>query len=121
MKIKILFFLVILIVILNFKTLNNKQSITLRVNEKVSYSYPLHGSVGITAEYYIADENILKYIDTKVKYHHPERMKPGMTGGDSATGTFIFKAIKQGETELIIKHLFRGELEKEVKIKVTVM
>ena len=48
-------------------------------------------------------------------------MMAGMPGSDSATGTFIFKAIKIGETELVIKHLFRGELEKEVKIKVIVI
>ena len=121
MKIKILFFLIILIVILNFKTLNNTQSVTLKVNEKASYNFSLHVSVGITAEYFISDENILKYIDTKIKYYHSERMKPGMTGGDSAKGTFIFKAIKQGETELIIKHLFRGDLEKEIRIKILVI
>ena len=106
---------------LNFKSLNNKQSIILKINEKASYNFNLHASVGFTAEYYIVDKSILKYINTKIKYHHPERMKPGMTGGDSATGTFIFSAVKQGETELIIKHLYRGELEKEVIIKITVI
>ena len=121
MKIKFLFFLIIIILMLNFKSLNNVQSITLKVNEKTTYKFSLHASVGITAEYFISDENILQYIDSKVKYHHPERMKYGMTGGDSATGTFIFKAIKKGETELIIKHLFRGDLEKEIRIKITVI
>jgi hypothetical protein len=102
------------------KKLNNEQSITIKINEKVSYDFSLHESVGFTAEYYIKDEGIIKYINTKVKYYHPERMKPGMTGGDSARGTFIFKAIKQGETELVIKHLFRGEVDKIVKIQITV-
>ena len=101
-------------------SLNNKQSFTLKVNEQALYNFTLHESVGFTAEYFIIDESILKCIDTKIKYHHPERMKPGMTGGDSATGSFIFKALKQGGTELIIKHLYRGDLEKEVIIKLTV-
>jgi len=100
--------------------LNEKTEAALKINEEAYYSFKKHESVGFTAEYTIDDQSILQCIDTKIEYHNPQRMKQDMPGADSATGTFIFKAVKEGTTILTVKHLYRGTLENEVKINVIV-
>ena len=93
-------------------------SVQLKVGEKVSYRYKKHSSVGFDAEYAISDQTILKLVAEKTEFDKPS--KKGMSGGDSATGYFIFHALKEGEVTVTVKQLYRGELEAEQIIKMVV-
>ena len=105
----------------NMINLNGKDSVVLKLNQLCYYSFELYESVGITAEYIIDNQLIIDCIERKSEFHSPEKMKKGMTGADSATGIFIFKALKMGKTILTIRHLFRGDTDNEVNILVTVI
>ncbi|MCX7025472.1 MAG: protease inhibitor I42 family protein [Spirochaetes bacterium] len=89
--------------------------VTLRVGQKAACSVGVHGSVGKTAEAETADPDIVRLVDSTIAYLHPENMKPGMTGGDAATRTFVFEALAPGETTITVRMLYRGRLE-ETKI-----
>lgn len=95
------------------KNINEEETIELKVGTKFTYNFSQHGSVGIDAEYGIEDETIVEYQTTKNRYHHPLKMMRGMSGGDAATGTFIFKAIKAGKTTIKFQRVFRGSVESE--------
>jgi hypothetical protein len=104
----------------NMIAITNQESLVMKVNEKFSYSKGKHESVGFTNEYLISDESVVKCIDRKVEYQHPERLKMHMSGADAATETFIFQTLKQGQSLIVFKHLFRGKLDEEKKISITV-
>jgi len=93
---------------------------TIKTNETAFVKCPIHRSVGMDCEYEISDNEVLSLIDSKVEYDFPERMKPGMTGGDSAQMTLIFKANKTGSVILKIRKTFRGEIKETRSIKITV-
>jgi len=93
---------------------------TIKINETAFVKCPIHKSVGIDCEYEISDNEVLSLIDSKVEYDFPERMRPGMTGGDSAQMTLIFKANKNGSVILKIRKIFRGEIKETVLIKIAV-
>ena len=93
---------------------------TIKINETAFVKYPIHKSVGIDCEYEISDNEVLSLIDSKVEYDFPERMRPGMTGGDSAKMTLIFKANKNGSVILKIRKIFKGEIKETILIKITV-
>ncbi len=95
-------------------------AVDLKVGQQVSYHYKKHDSVGFTAEYLISDKTKLQFVEDQTDYTHPENMGEGMTGGDAATGLFIFQAAQPGETTLTVQHLFRGDLESEKQIKLKI-
>lgn len=90
----------------------------LTIGEKASYTGSVHGSVGTQKECWSSDEKILKLVDKDFKYNKPQ--VPGETGGDAAKETYIFEALSVGTTEVTIQDWFRGALEHEYKVKISV-
>jgi hypothetical protein len=95
-------------------------SYSFKVGESFFYEFHRHESVGIEAEFGIADTGIISHVNTEKEYLHPESMKPGWTGGDSQRGRWTFRADKKGNTSILIRKLFRGRLENECTIGITV-
>lgn len=95
--------------------------VQVKCGDKLTYAYNEHISVGYTADFEIEDSGILKHSETNTVYRHPEKMKEGMTGGDSASTTFVFEAQATGTTLLIIHKYFRFELEEEYTFRVNVI
>jgi len=92
--------------------------ITLAPGRRMFYEYPLHLSVGVSCQYVIEDDTIVKLAENKEVYKQPERL--GIPGADAATGTFFFEAVKPGRTVVTLQHLFRGSIEKEIRVNVVV-
>jgi hypothetical protein len=91
-----------------------------QVGESFYYQFRRHGSVGIDAEFEIADTTVVEHVRTKTEYLHPERMKPGWTGGDSERGQWFFRAAGSGQTTILIREMFRGKMQGECSITVVV-
>ncbi len=100
--------------------ITTESAVSVRPGTCLVYRFHQHSSVGFEAEYQIADPEIVRFKEREIRYHHPEKLKPGWTGGDSAEGQFIFEALKPGKTVLRFQHLFRGELEREQTVAVEV-
>ncbi|TFF83796.1 hypothetical protein EU524_01865 [Candidatus Thorarchaeota archaeon] len=83
----------------------------LSVGDEFYVQFHRHGSVGEDAEFEISDEGVVTHIRTEAEYLHPERMKPGWTGGDAERGRWFFRAEKPGETKFTIRILFRFNVE----------
>ena len=98
--------------------LNRQSHMTVNKGQTMSYEYKSHGSVGFSAKYRISDPEIVGFTDRKIKYKHPRRSH--MSGGDGGTGIFYFKALSPGETQIQIDHTFRGEVESQSEITITV-
>ncbi len=96
----------------------SKRKVILKVGQKAYYQGIMHGSVGIGIVVNIKDEEILKYIDKHFAYHRVQ--VEGMTGGDKATQTYIFEALKKGKTKMIFQEVMRGEILKKHTIKIIV-
>ena len=90
------------------------------VGEDFCYKFHRHGSVGEDATFEIGNTGVISHERTETKYLHPEKMKPGMTGGDAERGMWYFKAIAQGATTLTILEVFRGETESRCVMKLEV-
>lgn len=93
---------------------------TFKIGDEFYYQFHRHSSVGEDAEYQIKDEQIIEHIKTEIKYLHPEKMKPGWTGGDAERGQWFFKAVSRGKTILLVRILFRFDVESECEIEITV-
>jgi hypothetical protein len=104
----------------NLNETDPAKPVTVKTGTKLIYSYRLHESVGFGADYQIANPAVLVFLKEDLKYLHPERMKPGWTGGDEAQAVFIFQAKTAGETTLTIRKLFRGKVEETIVYKVVV-
>lgn len=100
--------------------LNHCKQVDVGVDALMTYAFRKHESVGFDAQYQIADPDILLCVKEQCQYEHPEKMKAGWSGGDNARACFVFRALKPGQTSVMIQHLFRGELEAEQTIEVTV-
>lgn len=97
---------------------STSSSLTLKVNQEAYYKASVHGSVGTSVEVHIDNETVINVADIKVDYTNPERAD--MPGGDSATKTFVLKALTAGEAKITVKNLFRGELKSEQVINCVV-
>jgi len=95
-------------------------AVTIPVGSIFYFNFHRHGSVGEDATFEIVDEDIVEHMKTDVHYKHPERMKPGWTGGDAELGKWYFKAIKQGNAKIVVQELFRFEVEDTYVVDVTV-
>jgi hypothetical protein len=91
---------------------------TVKVGQQVYYAANVHGSVGYTAEARSSAAG-LDLNNSFIEYK--QKQQPGMTGGDAATRYFIFDAVKSGSYEVIVQKYFRGSLETEHTIQVTVI
>ncbi|TAF68282.1 MAG: hypothetical protein EAZ55_00230 [Cytophagales bacterium] len=112
------------------KELKNMKSISpledkmsVKVGEKFYYSYSSHGSVGLYADYELADNIYVKFVQDYLKYENPQYKSNNtvMTGADAATGYFIFEALAEGSIEITFREMFRGSAQREHKVKVQVV
>ena len=76
------------------------KKLTVSVGSEMFIDMNVHGSVGFSADYKIGDKKVVNLIRSKLTYLRPERMKPGMTGGDAAKERFFFKAVNPGTTDI---------------------
>lgn len=92
-----------------------------KIGDKLGYSFHEHMSVGFWAEFEIEDETVLRHSGTDTVYNTPERMnEPGMAGADAARTTFFFEAISTGTSLLVVRNIFRGDIESEYKFRINV-
>ncbi len=96
-------------------------SVIVQVGEQVYYEFRRHGSVGEDAEFEIDDPTVIVHERTDTEYLHPERMKPGWTGGDAERGRWFFKALRPGKAKLTVRTMFRFEVEDVCRIEITVV
>jgi hypothetical protein len=99
------------------------QAAPLRVaaGDELQYAGYVHGSVGNDLAYEIlAGGENLRFLGENIAYHHPENMKEGWTGGDGATATFHFRALQAGEARLRLLHHFRGEIEEQYELLISI-
>lgn len=92
---------------------------TIKVGQKVYYSGHVHGSVGEAYRIWSDDPLILSQFKTHFAYH--KNQKTAGNGGDAATSTFVFKALKIGKTTLTVEEKFRGKVTKRYQIKIEVV
>ncbi|MDG1334337.1 MAG: hypothetical protein P8P74_18530 [Crocinitomicaceae bacterium] len=91
---------------------------TVQVGQQLRYSTSVHGSVGYSASAYSSNSEALPLVESFIEYDDEERAE--MSGGDSATKYFIFDAKKAGTYEIYAEHYFRGDLEDDFTIVITV-
>ncbi len=94
--------------------------IEVSLGETFAIGFHRHGSVGEDAEFEIADVNIVEFVREEAEYLHPERLGSGITGGDAERCKWLFLAKQKGQTDIIVRELFRFEVEREVSISVIV-
>jgi hypothetical protein len=100
----------------------NDSLLTFSVGDRFYYQFHRHGSVGEDAQFTIGNPSIIMHEKTETEYLHPEHMKKqGWTGGDAEKGLWFFRAIKAGETTLVIEELFRFEVESRCTINIMVV
>jgi hypothetical protein len=98
-----------------------KSDVKAKIGDKLGYSFHEHMSVGFWAEFEIEDETVLRHSGTDTVYNTPERMnEPGMSGADAARTTFFFEAISTGTSLLIVRNIYRGDVESEYKFRINV-
>ncbi|MHA2407676.1 MAG: hypothetical protein ACXACA_04845 [Candidatus Ranarchaeia archaeon] len=95
------------------------KTLLLQVGEQISFSYHRHYSVGIDFEFTISDSTVIALVADKHEYLHPERLKPGWTGGDKERCLWVFRAQNPGNTTLTIRKVFRGDVEHTCEFQVT--
>ena len=90
------------------------------VGETFAIGFHRHGSVGEDAEFEIVDESIVEFLREESEYLHPERLRPGITGGDAERCKWLFMAKQAGRTKIIVRELFRFKVEREGSLTVIV-
>jgi pyruvate/2-oxoacid:ferredoxin oxidoreductase alpha subunit len=91
---------------------------TIKTGQKISYTYKEHASVGITSTYSVDKTAILVYKELISDYKNKNR--EGLTGADEASITVIFEGSSKGKAVLTVKNMFRGNIEREFNITITV-
>lgn len=97
--------------------LDDVSSVEVLVGQKMVYGYDLWPSVGYDADYSIDDTDIVAFLE---KDEYTPSQPSGFTGGDDGHGTFYFVAKSPGSTTIEIEHLFRGDIEKTVSVRIDV-
>ncbi len=97
----------------NIELADSSSSITINKKDQLYYKTTTWGSVGKEVKTVTDRRYIRKTVSSK--YVNPY-YGPPIVGGDEKETTFCFKAIRRGKTQIIIKHIFRGELSREIVI-----
>lgn len=98
--------------------ITNRERVQVRVGKKMKVRFEQHGSVGIYAEYQIGNDQIVAFVKEETRFKNPKNAE--MPGGDAATGEYIFQAKRRGTTHIIVKKMFRGNMESEKRIQIVV-
>jgi hypothetical protein len=99
-------------------SINDASSISVKKGGRFFYKYAVHPSVGKFIRCEISDNSIVAIDKCEEKYR--KTPKPGTTGGDLTDGKYVFIALKQGLVKIKISRDFRGNIEREDIIEVTV-
>ncbi len=100
---------------INIDKPENQINYQVKEGKTISFKTSVHGSVGMDAEYEIKNKDILEFENSKIIYDDPGFQG---TGGDSGKKKFVFKGIKKGTTTIIIKKIYRGDLQEEIVLKI---
>ena len=92
---------------------------TFYVGQEAYISLKQHVSVGVKTVAKSNDESIISVDRTRFRYFKP--LNKDKKGGDAGERTFIFRAHKAGTTEITIQKIFRGTLQEERLVKLTVV
>jgi len=104
-----------------FELKPENSDIKVKIGDKLGYSFSEQMSVGYWAEFEIEDENVVRHSGTDTAYNNPERMnEEGISGADAARTTFFFEAMNIGTSLLIVRNIFRGDIESEYKFRINV-
>lgn len=104
-----------------FELKPENSDIKVKIGDKLGYSFSEQMSVGYWAEFEIEDENVVRHSGTDTTYNSPERMnEEGISGADAARTTFFFEAMNIGTSLLIVRNIFRGDIESEYKFRINV-
>lgn len=90
----------------------------IKLGQQISYSFREHGSVGISAEQELSDENVLVLKERNKVYKNKDRKH--LAGADNSTVTLIFEGKSIGSSDLIIRKMYRGDIKEELIFKITV-
>jgi hypothetical protein len=93
-------------------------NITVKKGQQLYYSAKAHYSVGYSPIANSSDNKALPLNRSFLEYDN--KQEPGLCGGDSATKYFIFDTTKAGTYEIVVARNFRGDLENEHTIVITV-
>jgi hypothetical protein len=93
--------------------------VTVELGATLTWSFKSHASVGIGADAAIADPSVLELVRTDTNYEQPGPDRP--PGGDAATGVFVLETRAAGTTTVTFREMFRGEVEREQVVTVTVV
>ncbi len=85
------------------------------------FNYHRHYSVGVDFHFEIDDPTLVQLTGSTHEYVHPDRLKPGWTGGDREKCQWIFQATLPGVTTLTIQELFRGEIQNTCVFEVIIL
>jgi len=78
-----------------------------------------HGSVGIKSAAISSDDAIISVVSTRFSRFKSVVFKG--TGGDEGEKTYVFKANKTGAAVIKLQQIYRGRLQQEQKINITVI
>jgi predicted secreted protein len=96
-------------------------SVKLKVGQTAYAQYKINGSTGMHGEATSDNETIIKKIENVEKPKKTETpAEPDFIEGRDMTKTVYFKALKKGKTNIVIKQMFRGQLEGTRQIQVIV-
>jgi hypothetical protein len=96
----------------------NQKEYKIKIGQLLSYTYSSQPSIGLTGDYKIDNTEVIKILDKKHEFKNPEIAH--LDGGDDASETIIFEAIKTGTCSLKIWEDYRGEKQNEATVKIIV-
>ena len=99
--------------LINLGESERSHALIVNVGDKFYLEFSEHESVGSTVNAKSLHTDIVRLANTDTTFDTPDKMKEGMTGGDSAHGVFIFEALKPGVAELVIQSKYRDEESKD--------
>jgi hypothetical protein len=104
------------------------KTVKLKVGQLAYAQYKINGSTGVHGEAKSENETILapQKMEAPQKIEAPEPESDGETKtvefikGDDMNYMVMFRAVKKGKTNVIVKEMFRGEVKSTRKIQVIV-
>ena len=100
--------------------LGNQTELSVAPGAEMFADMEVHGSVGLGSEFEISDPRVLKMVGSKLTYTNPEKMKPGMTGGDRGVRRYRFQAVEPGTAQIKLITMYRGQVQKTRTVSITV-
>ena len=91
------------------------------VGDMLTYKAHVHASVGFACSCEILGVGVLNLLEEDTEFDDPESIAAGMCGGDSANKIFAMEAIAAGEAFVMFEHIFRGKVERTVRIRIEVV